>query len=141
MRKVIQAAVRNGSYREGSRELVESAELDIDAKTLERAVHRIGGERLAERDAAVEAWKKLSLPEQQHGCPEGKVPPSLAVVQFDCGRLLVRERIVAAGESGVTTGVGEVAAEVAMQTTFAGTGRASGRRTPASLQHRKGLRA
>jgi hypothetical protein len=119
MRKVIQAAVRNVSYREGSRELVESAELNIDPKTLERAVHRIGGERLAEREAEVEAWKKLSPRERQHGCPEGKVPPSLAVVQFDCGRMLVRERTVAAGESGATTGVAEAAVEVAMQTAVA----------------------
>jgi hypothetical protein len=119
MRKVIQAAVRNGSFREGSRELAESAELDIDAKTLERAVHRIGGERLAERDAEVEAWKKLPLPKLQHGCPEGKVPPSLAVVQFDCGRMLVRERTVAAGESSVTTDVAQAAAEVATQTAAA----------------------
>ncbi len=68
---MIQAAVRNGSYREGSQELAESAELTIGPKPLERAVHRIGGERVAERDAKVEAWRKLPLPQQQRDCPGG----------------------------------------------------------------------
>ncbi len=89
---MIRAAVRNGSYREGSQELLESAELRIDPKKLERAVRRIGGERLEQRDAEVEAWKGLTLPLQQRGCPGGKIAPRVAVVQFDCGRMLIRER-------------------------------------------------
>ena len=88
---MVQAGVRNKSFAEGSRELLESAELTIGAKTVERAVRRIGQERTDDRAAAVKAWEALPLPEQQRGCPQPKAP-SLAVVQFDCGRLLVRER-------------------------------------------------
>ena len=115
---MIQAAVRNNSYREGSRELAESAELAVDAKKLERAVRRIGGERLAERDAKVATWQELSLAQQQRGCPSQKLPPQVAVVQFDCGRLLVRERErkSARGGSAAAIGVSEVAGEVAVQT-------------------------
>jgi hypothetical protein len=95
LQKMIQAGTRCRSYPDASRELHESAELSIDAKTIERAVHRIGKERADQRDAAVEQWKKLPLPEQQRGCPQPKAP-KVAVVQFDCGRILVRERKTAA---------------------------------------------
>jgi hypothetical protein len=91
LRKIVQAGVRNKSFAEGSRELLESAELTIGAKTIERAVRRVGQERTDDRTAAVKAWEALPLPEKQRGCPQPKAP-SLAVVQFDCGRLLVRER-------------------------------------------------
>lgn len=88
---MVQAGVRNGSYVEGSRELRESAELEISAKAVERAVKRIGGERVAERTAAVEAWRAMSLPQQVEGCPL-PLAPQVAVVEFDCGRMLIRER-------------------------------------------------
>jgi len=91
LQKIIQAAVRNRSYREADQELSESAELSIGPKAVERAVRRIGGERVGQRDAATEAFQALPLPEQRDGCPQPKAP-SLAVVQFDCGRMLVRER-------------------------------------------------
>jgi hypothetical protein len=91
LQKMVQAGVRNRSYGEASRELSESAELDIGAKAVERVVRRIGSERVAQRDAATEAFQDLPLPEQRDGCPQPKAP-SVAVVEFDCGRMLVRER-------------------------------------------------
>lgn len=92
LQKMVQAGVRNRSFSEASRELSESAELDIAAKAVERVVRRIGRERVAQRDAATDAFQALPLPEQRDGCPQPKVP-SVAVVQFDCGRMLVRERM------------------------------------------------
>lgn len=94
LRKMIQAGIRNRSFVEGSRELLESAELSIGPKALERAVKKIGGERVQQRDAATEAFGELPLPEQQRGCPQPKAP-AVAVVQFDCGRMLVRQRSAA----------------------------------------------
>jgi len=91
LRKIVQAGVRNKSFAEGSRELLESAELTVNAKTIERVVHRVGEERAEQRAAATADWRALPLPEQQRGCPPLRAP-SLAVVEFDCGRLLVRER-------------------------------------------------
>lgn len=91
LQKMVQAGVRNRSFTEASRELSESAELEIGPKAVERVVRRIGSERVAQRDAATEAFQELPLPEQRDGCPQPKAP-SVAVVQFDCGRMLVRER-------------------------------------------------
>jgi hypothetical protein len=119
LRKMVLASVRASSYQEASREMRDSAELTVNPKTLERVVHRIGGERLAERDAQVAAWQNLSVHQQRHGCPEGKVPPSLAVVQFDCGRLLVRERTARAEGVAAAGGVAETVPEAAMQTAVA----------------------
>lgn len=93
LQKIVQAGVRNRSYLEGSRELQESAELLINEKAIERVVRRIGQERTAQRDAAATAWQQLPLPEQWGTGLQAKAPP-VAVVQFDCGRMLVRERIV-----------------------------------------------
>jgi len=91
LQKMIQAGVRNGSYMEASRELSESAELSIGAKAIERAVRRIGIERAAERDEATAAFMALPLPERNNRCPQPKAPTT-AVVQFDCGRMLVLDR-------------------------------------------------
>jgi hypothetical protein len=88
---MVQAGVRNGSYAEASRELRESAELEIGPKAVERAVKRIGEERLTERAAGVESWQALPLPQQQRGCPL-PLAPQVAVVEFDCGKMLIRER-------------------------------------------------
>jgi hypothetical protein len=98
LQKIVQAGVRNRSYTEASRELSESAELCVSPKAVERVVRRIGSERVAERDAATEAFLALPLPEQRDGCPQPKAP-SVAVVQFDCGRMLVRERTKASTAS------------------------------------------
>jgi hypothetical protein len=91
LRKMIQAGVRNHSYQEASRELRESAELEINAKAVERAVQRIGQERITQRTAAEQAYAALSLPQQQSACPL-PLAPQVAVVEFDCGRMLIRER-------------------------------------------------
>jgi hypothetical protein len=95
LKKMVQAAIRNRSYVEGSRELRESAELAIGPKTLERVARKIGTERVAQRDAATEEFAELPLPEQHSGCPQPKAP-AVAVVQFDCGRMLVRDRCATA---------------------------------------------
>lgn len=105
LQKIVQAAVRNRSYREADQELSESAELRIGAKAVERVVRRIGGERVAEREAATEAFEGLPLGEQVEGCPQPKAP-GVAVVQFDCGRLLVRERARRSTSSDVARGRG-----------------------------------
>lgn len=76
---MVQAGVRNGSYAEASRELRESAELEIGPQAIERAVKRIGGERLAERAAGVETWQALPLPD-----------PCIAAGFKRCGRATCR---------------------------------------------------
>lgn len=94
--------MRNQSYAEASRELFESAELPIGAKAIERAVRRIGTERAAQRDAATEVFLAMPLTERNNTCPQPK-PPAVAVVQFDCGRMLVFDRSKASTASSASS--------------------------------------
>jgi hypothetical protein len=57
--KIIFAGVNNPSYRQGSRALLELAELAVSAKQVERVTDRIGAERCAERDAEVKRYQAL----------------------------------------------------------------------------------
>ncbi|HEX3657199.1 MAG TPA: hypothetical protein VHV55_15405 [Pirellulales bacterium] len=84
------ASVQAGSFAGGADILAEQAELKIGVKRLWRAVQRIGEERLAEEQAAAEAFEKLPLPAQQHS-PVEQVP-TVACVEMDGGRLQIRDR-------------------------------------------------
>jgi HAMP domain-containing protein len=70
--------------------LKEEAEADISEQRIMRATKRIGQERVAERDAATQAWAALPLPEQQRS-PREQVP-QVACVEMDGGRLQIRNR-------------------------------------------------
>lgn len=90
-RKLVHAAVQGGSFAGGADILAEQAELEVGVKRLWRAVQRIGEERLAEEQVAVEAFEKLPLPAQQQS-PVEQVP-EVACVEMDGGRLQVRDRL------------------------------------------------
>jgi hypothetical protein len=89
--KIVYAGVSNTSYEQGSRALLELAELTVSAKQVERVTDRIGMERCAERDAEVKAYQELPLVERK-GVPAGVVPPEVAVVGDDGGRMQIWER-------------------------------------------------
>jgi hypothetical protein len=89
--KIVYAGVSNTSYQQGSRDLLELAELTVTVKQVERVTDRIGAERCAERDADVKAYQALPLAERK-GVPAGVVPPEVAVVGDDGGRLQIWER-------------------------------------------------
>jgi hypothetical protein len=61
----------------------------VDPKQVERLSEQIGQERVAERDAAVEAWLARPLA-QREDPPADVTPPQLAVVEMDGGRLQIR---------------------------------------------------
>lgn len=63
----------------------------MDPKQIERVTERIGGERVAERDAQVAAFTALPLVEKFQ-TPPGQVAPDLAVVMADGGRLQILDR-------------------------------------------------
>lgn len=90
------AATQGGSFANGANILAEQAELAIGVKRLWRAVKRIGDERLAEEEAAAEAYDQLPLPAQQQSPVEQA--PQVACVQMDGGRLQVRDRQASAQE-------------------------------------------
>jgi hypothetical protein len=79
------------SFRQGGRSLANLAGLDVSAKQVERVVRRIGAERTAQRDAAVEAFLALPLVEKAKA-PPGVAPPDVAVVMADGGRVQILNR-------------------------------------------------
>jgi hypothetical protein len=90
LRKVVYAGSHASSFQQASKDLKEEAELEISEQRIMRATKRIGRERTEQRDAAVEAWGKLPLPERQRS-PREQVP-QVACVEADGGRLQIRDR-------------------------------------------------
>jgi hypothetical protein len=90
LKKVVHAGTNASSFRQASEDLREEAELTISEQRIMRATKRIGSERTAQRDAEIEAWEQLPLPEQQRS-PREQVP-AVAVVEMDGGRIQIRER-------------------------------------------------
>ena len=98
-RKIARAGTKNTSFAAGSDDLLDYLELQVDVKQVERVTERIGKERYAERDAAVERYLSLPLVERKDK-PEGVPAPALAVVGVDGGRLQIRsDRTAAANAS------------------------------------------
>jgi hypothetical protein len=67
------------------------ADLDVVDKQVRRVCKTIGGERVAERDAAVLAYQARPLTERKD-VPAGVEAPAVAVVGVDGGRLQIFER-------------------------------------------------
>lgn len=94
------------SYEQASRDLAKLAEVEVPTKQVERVCQRIGEERVAERDAAVDAYQALPLAERK-SVPAGVTAPEVAVVGCDGGRLQILERSGAAIEAEEADGAAE----------------------------------
>jgi hypothetical protein len=88
--KITYAGTASRSFAEASALLRQLADLPTPEKQVERVTHRIGAERVAEREAAVAAFAALPLA-KKFGAPAGVTPPDLAVVMADGGRLQIRD--------------------------------------------------
>jgi hypothetical protein len=91
LRKITYAGANSSSFRQAADALRHLADLAIPIKQVERVTRRIGGERVAERDAEVAAYRQLPLPERK-ACPAGAMAPPVATVQMDGGRLQIFDR-------------------------------------------------
>jgi len=100
--KITYAGSNNTSYQQAHADLGHLAELKVSDKQVRRVCKRIGAERVAERDAAVVAYQALPLT-QRKAAPTGVVPPPLAVVGVDGGRLQIFERPPTAAASPAAT--------------------------------------
>jgi hypothetical protein len=89
--KITYAGSNNTSYQQAQADLDQLAELDVTDKQVRRLCKRVGDERVAERDEAVAAYQRLPLVERK-SAPVGVVPPALAVVGVDGGRMQIFER-------------------------------------------------
>lgn len=90
MKKVVHAAVNNGSFRQAEENLLALGELKVSDQRIRRCAKQIGRERIVERDNEIDQWKQLPLPTQRTS-PSG-VAPSLACIQPDGGRIQIRDR-------------------------------------------------
>ena len=89
--KIVYAGVNNSSFAQGSQDLSKLAEVEVSIKQVERVCKRIGAERVAERDEAVEGYQALPLTKRKEA-PAGVAAPELAVVGCDGGRLQILDR-------------------------------------------------
>lgn len=66
-RRVVFAAAHSTSFDDASEAMQELAELPLLPKRIWRAAKRVGEERIAECQAAAEAYEQLPLPARQSG--------------------------------------------------------------------------
>jgi hypothetical protein len=74
------------SFRDAYEALGVLTRAALSQKRVERQTERIGEERVAQREAEIEAWSRLPLV-QRDQAPAGVKPPALAVVLADGGRM------------------------------------------------------
>jgi hypothetical protein len=110
--KVTYAGTVSRSFAAGSELLGRLADLSVPAKPVERVARRIGQDRVAERDAAVAAYRALPLA-QKFAVPAGVTPPDLAVVMADGGRLQILDRTTPPGANPPPAAAGASAATAA----------------------------
>jgi hypothetical protein len=101
--KIVYAGVRNVSFQEASDHLAQLADVTVGPKPIERLVHRIGQERIEQRDAAVAAYQGLPLMEKDRVANPGRPSPAVAMVSVDGGRLQTRPDASDASESKRTS--------------------------------------
>lgn len=90
LQKIAYAGTHATSFRQAEQDLKELAEAEISSQRIARATKGIGQERVAQREAEVERWDALPLPAKQTA-PEGCLPPPVACVEMDGGRVQIRD--------------------------------------------------
>ena len=78
------------SFRDAYEAVNKILRTTITEKRVERVTERIGGERVAQREAQVLAWSELKLTEKV-AAPPGVKAPDVASVMGDGGRLQLRD--------------------------------------------------
>jgi len=90
LQKMVYAGTHATSFRQAEQDLKELAEAKISGQRIARAAKGIGQERVQEREAEVERWEALPLPEQQTS-PKDRTSPPVACVEMDGGRMQIRD--------------------------------------------------
>jgi hypothetical protein len=102
LKKMVYAGSHATSFQQASEDLNELAETKISTGRVRRATEKIGDERVQQRAAQVEQWRKLSVPEQQRS-PLPTPPPDVVAVEADGGRVLIFDRPGQPAVAGVTS--------------------------------------
>ncbi len=97
LQKISLAAARDRSYSIASRNLQDLADMSVSAKQCQRVAIRLGNERLEEQAERLAQYQQATLPQQQHGQPDGAPQNDwkgrVAVVQADGGRVQIRDEL------------------------------------------------
>lgn len=88
--KIVYAGVQSTSFQKASDHLAELADVNVKPKPIERLVHRIGQERVEQRDSATLAYQQLPLMEKDRVANPERPSPAVAMVSVDGGRLQTR---------------------------------------------------
>jgi hypothetical protein len=88
--KMVWAGSNLGSYAMAEEAMDELLGVQLTARRIRRVVNRVGEERVAEREAAVEHFKAMDLPKRQVGS-SAVDPPQIAVTMMDGGRYQRRD--------------------------------------------------
>jgi hypothetical protein len=88
--KIVYAGVEGTSYQKASDHLAALSDLEVKPKPVERLAHRIGQERVDQRNAAVAAHQRLPLIARDAVANPGRPCPPVAMVSVDGGRIQVR---------------------------------------------------
>jgi hypothetical protein len=86
----VYAGVKFGSFRSASEGLAELCGVDVDPKVVERQAHRVGRERVDQRDAAVAAPAALPLMARDAAAAPNRPAPAVAMASVEGGLFLVR---------------------------------------------------
>jgi hypothetical protein len=114
--KMLFAGVMSGSLPLGAESLQELAERSVPVKDLERLVHRIGQERIAERDAQTKDFAQRPLVDK-YTCPLS-VTPNAVSVSLDGGRQQLRSDALEPDDRmAPASAAGQPPAETAASTT------------------------
>ncbi len=102
MAQIVYAGAHAPSFARAAQDLHYLAGQCIAVKQVERLTRQIGAERVAERTAAIDAWRSRAL-SAKDPLPQGVVPPAVAVVEMDGGRLQIRTPAAAPPPAESTT--------------------------------------
>jgi hypothetical protein len=90
LKKVVYAGTRASSFKHASQDVEALGEQIISEQRVRRATVKIGNERVCERDAAVQRYHAMPLPQRRQS-PVEQIPRAVAV-EMDGGRMQVRDR-------------------------------------------------
>jgi hypothetical protein len=90
LKKVVYAGTRASSFKHASQDVEALGEQIISEQRVRRATVKIGNERVCERDAAVQRYQEMPLPQRRQS-PVEQIPRAVAV-EMDGGRMQVRDR-------------------------------------------------
>jgi hypothetical protein len=88
--KAVWAGATLGSYQQSEAALAELAGVNLAPKQVQRITSQIGTDRVHERRAAIEQYRRLTIM-QRTAAPPGVAPPHLAVIMMDGGRYQRRD--------------------------------------------------